>query len=191
MFNRIDKNYKRPEIPYWQVAVNSKRNILFFKYNKYVKQIESDEKRNRSNKKYKKYITMLISKFLSEAFFLAENAARGNFPSTSRSSNFLKFNLDDVALILDTKSKSDYKIFLKDILGSRYPIYPYKLNSYHYRYEQYKNNEWKLKYGPLKKFGPIGFNKNKLDKRMLNRMKKIYYEEKNNAPLPDSFDDEL
>lgn len=188
MFNRLKKDYIRPNLPYWQVALNSKRNILFFKYSKYIKQIESDELRNRSNKKNKKYVTMLVSKFLSESFVLAENAARGDFPSLTKSSNFIKFNLDDVALILDMKSHSDYEQMMKDLWASRYPISPYKLNSYHYRYEQYKNKEWDIKYKRLLKYGPLSFKKNKLDKRLLNRMKKIYFEEKANPFLLESID---
>ena len=135
---------------------------------------------------------MLVSKFLNEAFLLAENASRGDFPSISKSTDFLKFNLDDVALILDTKQVSDAMV--EGILGSPFPILPYKLNSYHYRYEKYKDKEFNIKFGKmLRKYGSLSFKNNKLDKRNLNKMKKNYenFKANDNFVSADAFDEEI
>ena len=193
-FNSMHENYVRPKIPYWLLAFNLKLWLPFFKYNKNLKQINIDAKKNRSNKKKKAYLTMLISKFIKEALNISENAARGIFPLTTSSKNFLKFDFDALSKILDQREIISFdRTFSSSYESMPHYIKKYNLNSFYHRYEKYKENEFNRKYSALtKKYGYLSFKNGKLDKRELNKRIKESREIESYEPdPPDSFFDDF
>lgn len=126
------------KIPYWKMALgqDSKSHILPMMLNsslsKAVKQIKTDEqsKKRRSNKVKKAYMTMVISKNLKESLYIAENAARGKFPSKQPVPHCLNFDYERLAdlelqmYLLDEAmhKKKLYEgsdVYVKDLLRNR------------------------------------------------------------------------
>lgn len=66
---------------------------------KWTKHIRLDSKRTTKNMPVRNYLSILVSKNLKEALVLAENAARGSFPSLDPSGSPLKFDYKNIKRI--------------------------------------------------------------------------------------------
>ena len=193
----LKKENSSPNIPYWRLALNLKYDfnfLPFFKHNKHLKQIIIDEKKGRSNKKRKAYITMLISKFIKEGLNISENAARGQFPTTKNSINFLKFDFESLSKVLYKKNG----ILHENLLNDKYesiPIQfePYKLNSFYHRIENYQSIEFKKKYtAKLKKYAQAVYKQlyredGKADLSEIRKLKKTLRNAKSYISDPPDF----
>ena len=72
---------------------------------KWTKHIRLDSKKTATNAPVRDYLSILVSKNLKDALALAENAARGHFPSLQSSESFLKFDYVNIKRVdaLQTK----------------------------------------------------------------------------------------
>ena len=76
------------KLPAWRFADMAQ---VVSKYQSMIHSVEMT-RRTKSNEYARKYLTMLVGKQTSEALLLAENAARGNFPSYQHNLSELKFD---------------------------------------------------------------------------------------------------
>jgi len=66
---------------------------------KWTKHIRLDSKRTTKNMPVRNYLSILVSKNIKEALILAENAARGKFPSLAPAGSPLKFDYKNIKRI--------------------------------------------------------------------------------------------
>jgi hypothetical protein len=76
------------KLPAWRFADMAQ---VVSKYQSMIHSVKMTRK-TKSNEYARKYLTMLVGKQTSEALLLAENAARGNFPSYQKNLSELKFD---------------------------------------------------------------------------------------------------
>jgi hypothetical protein len=82
---------------------------------KWTKQLKSSTKKTHDNLEARTTLGILVSKKLKEAFYIAENAARGSFPSITPIESGLEFDypalyeLVNVNLNMDTLEKRELK----------------------------------------------------------------------------------
>jgi len=126
------------KVPYWKMPLGQefRSHIIPMATNvnssNAVYEIKSDEnkKKKRSNKVKKAYVTMLFSKNLKEALYIAENAARGKFPSKEPLTSSLDFNyakIPDIEIKMYThhynmwtkKLEQGKDLYVKDLLRNR------------------------------------------------------------------------
>lgn len=87
-----------PKVPYWRMATKSPYFLDHLSSYAAVQEINKDLEKNRKNKRQIAYLTMLYSKNIKEALYIAENAARGRFPCKDPIPKGPKFDFD---LLLD------------------------------------------------------------------------------------------
>lgn len=75
----------------------------------YLNQIKINSKKKLSNVKTRNYLSMLVSKNIKSAYFLAENAARGKFPSLDPIDSGIQFNYVDLSFALRDYRELTYK----------------------------------------------------------------------------------
>lgn len=85
------------DLPYWKLATE-----MNFPSNRVVALNKGIRNIDEANKA-REYLSMLVSRKLVEAKFLAENAARGIFPSISPFSSALNFDYASLVKIVDTQ----------------------------------------------------------------------------------------
>jgi hypothetical protein len=78
---------------------------------------------NESTNKAKRYLSMLMSKNLSEALYISENAARGIFPSKEKI-NCLKFDASSLNFIFKEEGKNLFDNFIKMVKNNEILITP-------------------------------------------------------------------
>ena len=78
----------------WRIAAESSLR------SKWKKGLDENAKLTARNEKARAYLGMLVSKNLSEALTVAENAARGQFPSKEVSASHKKFDFDQLGQLL-------------------------------------------------------------------------------------------
>lgn len=83
-----------PGLEHWRIA------ILTNLQTKWKRGIKEDSKLTASNEKARAYLGMLVSKNIAEALDVAENAARGKFPSKEKASYGLRFHFDNLSTLL-------------------------------------------------------------------------------------------
>jgi len=129
---------KDKKVPYWKMSINylsrssSIPPMTNLNLSKAVKEIKVDESKEKkqSNKVKKAYVTMVISKNLKEALCIAENAARGKFPSKEPLVGRLNFDYEKMAELetkmhihqLDMRDKKldqGLSLYIQDILRNR------------------------------------------------------------------------
>lgn len=96
------------KLPAWRYADMAQ---VTSKYQSMIHSVEMTRK-TKSNEYARKYLTMLVGKQTSEALLLAENAARGNFPSYQDNLSELKFDYSLVGYFYQPAkfyNREDYK----------------------------------------------------------------------------------
>ena len=96
------------------------------------KEVRLNSKRTANNHEVRTYLSILASKNLKQAFYIAENAARGRFPSLEPVNNAMKFDYIAIKkqqgaytkrtwglLLAEEKNKKDYKKILSPSNSSR------------------------------------------------------------------------
>jgi len=83
-----------PGLENWRIA------LMVNLQTKWKKGIKEDSKLTSSNEKARAYLGMLVSKNIAEALTVAENAARGKFPSKETMNSQMRFDFDNLSKLL-------------------------------------------------------------------------------------------
>lgn len=84
----------RPNLENWRIALISNLRT------KWKKGINEDSRLTAGNEKARAYLGMLVSKNIAEAVAVAENAARGNFPSKEGAPSRMRLDYEHLAKVL-------------------------------------------------------------------------------------------
>ena len=83
-----------PGLENWRIALSANLQT------KWKRGIKEDSKLTASNEKVRAYLGMLVSKNIAEALIVAENAARGKFPSKQKPHFYMHFDFDHLSTLL-------------------------------------------------------------------------------------------
>jgi hypothetical protein len=95
----------------WQIAIMANME------SKLTKGLAPDSKQTHKNQHARDYLSMFVSKNLSDALLVSENAARGLFPSKERNDSSLSFDYQLLSRLLDRHEIMEIK-FLQDMAFS-------------------------------------------------------------------------